>query len=133
MKKLLFISVLPALFALAGCDKPEPSTTASTTETAEPAKGEASEKAEGSEGVDNCGQAYEDLVALVAGLEEQLGSSDSEMPKRDAFLASCRSLPTEVQQCMVFEYGMANQDECQKRIDGLDAEQKKKAEELMGK
>jgi hypothetical protein len=133
-----YMTILSLAFLVSACDKtekagnegPSPHETSGATTSAVAAAPPVD--APGKPAV-TCEQAYADLKDLVEGLEEQLGSSDSDLPKREEFLASCEALPTEIQNCMVFEYAMANQEQCQERVDALEPEQRQSAQELMGK
>lgn len=124
--------------AFSGCDRTQENASPQTNATA-PSSADGASKPEPSDQPATpdpsatCEQAYADLEELVKGLEEQLGPSDAGMPERDAFIEKCQTLPTDVQECMVFEYGMANKEECEDRVSALAPEERRRAQELMGR
>ncbi len=83
-----------------------------------------------------CEQAYnafEGMMKAMAKSGPPGGKTTNSMPPKDKFLAGCKELPPNVQQCMVLNYAMAHGKECQEAQQKMDPATAAKAKALMGK
>lgn len=78
------------------------------------------------EGGEPCEQAYNGAMAMIAALSKNMpsGMGAPNMPPRDQYLAACRQLPADAQQCTVPAYAMSNQESCQTIMQRPDVQQK---------
>jgi hypothetical protein len=61
------------------------------------------------------------------------GKSTGGMPDKAKFVAGCKELPAQLQQCMVMSYAMAHQQECKDAQAKVDPATMAKVKALMGK
>jgi hypothetical protein len=105
---------------------------------ADPAKamGAAMNAAATATGDTPCEQAYNAIDAMIKAMEKNMppgGKSSTGMPPKDKFIAGCKELPAQLQQCMVMTYAMQHQQECKDAQAKVDPATMAKVKALMGK
>ena len=83
-----------------------------------------------------CEQAYNAIEAMIKAMEKNMppgGKAQGGMPEKAKFVAGCKELPPQMQQCMVMSYAMGHQKECQEAQAKLDPATVTKVKALMGK
>jgi hypothetical protein len=130
----------PAAAAPAAAAPAAPAAPAATPgpAAADPGKalGEAMNAAANATGATPCEQAYNAIDAMMKAMEKNMppgGKSAGSMPPKDKFVAGCKELPPQLQQCMVMNYAMQHQDECRQAQAKVDPATMAKVKALMGK
>jgi type VI protein secretion system component VasK len=78
------------------------------------ALGEALQAAGMAQGGEPCEVAYNGMTAMIAALQKSAPNGmTNPVPSRDQYMAACRQLPEDAQQCSVPAYAMANMETCQ--------------------
>jgi hypothetical protein len=99
------------------------------------ALGDAMKAAGEAKGGTPCETAFNSMEAMMKALEKNMppGGKKAELPAKDKFVAACKELPDQVQQCMTMDYAMGHQKECMEAQSKLDPAKMAKMKELMGK
>jgi hypothetical protein len=114
-----------------------PAAAAPGAPAADPAKalGAAMNAAAEAKGDTPCEQAFNAIDAMIKAMEKNMppgGNSTGQMPDKAKFIAGCKELPPQVQQCMVMSYAMAHQQECKDAQAKVDPATMAKVKALMG-
>jgi hypothetical protein len=83
------------------------------------------------EGRSYCERAYNSVVSMIRGIQEEMGGQ-ANVPHRDAFIEGCEALPEPMQRCMYTGYAISHQKECEAARKELDPETIEQVKGLMG-